>query len=398
MQGLTAPWAAALNWTATHAVYPSLLALHLPWLAGQSREIAQYFLLTTVQVSVIACVLRPLEDVWPVERWEQRQATFIDRRYTLIKLFGVLPLFTYLVLYPLSRWLGSDEDGNSAGLVSIQQGIPGLTKHPVMLFLVYYALYDFVYYLIHRLQHAIPWWWALHSLHHSQRQLSCWSNDRDHYLDDMLEALIIAGVALLFGVSPTDYALLVLLGELLQNLGHANIRLRFGPVFEKLLVDPHYHRLHHMRVDPERPTLHSCNYAFVFPIWDILFGTALYGEAARPTGVCDSMVDADNRRGMLRQQLMTLRRCWGAFRCRAGWRPGDVAFDDHYRPISTQSIDLRALEASGQPVKAATARAGGDSLTYLSVSVHEHPGLMAANQPAKNQTRSPSSPNDSIAA
>ncbi|AIF48936.1 sterol desaturase family protein [Dyella japonica] len=347
------PWASMLAWTCTHAVHPVLQWLHLSWLDSQASDIARYFLLTIAQVAIIALVLRPLESVWPAERWEQRRTTAIDGRYTLIKLFVVLPLFTYLVLFPLNQWMGGDSNGDGAGLVSIQQGVPWLAGHPLVLFLVYYAIYDFVLYVVHRLQHQIPWWWALHSLHHSQRQLSCWSNDRDHYLDDLLEALIVAGVGVLIGVAPTEYALLVLMGELLQNLGHANIRLHFGPVLGRVLVDPRYHRLHHMRVDPDQPTLHACNYAFVFPIWDILFGTALYGRAVRPTGVCDPMVDADNRHGMAGQQWTTLRRWWCAIRCRAGWVPGDVAFDERYRPVSVRHIDLHALEREGRPLRAA---------------------------------------------
>jgi sterol desaturase/sphingolipid hydroxylase (fatty acid hydroxylase superfamily) len=339
-----APWPLALHWTSLHIVHPVLLAAHLSWLDGQSGDIAQYFLLTVVQFAVIAFVLRPAEDVWPAEPWAARTTTAIDARYTALKLFVALPLFTYLVLFPLNQWMGGDSEGGGAGLVSIQQGVPWLAHHPVVLFVVYYAIYDFVYYLIHRLQHAIPWWWALHSLHHSQRQLSCWSNDRDHYLDDALEALIIAGVGVVIGVSPTEYALLVLLGELLQNLGHANVRLHFGPVLGRVLVDPRYHRLHHMRIDPERPTLHACNYSFVFPLWDILFGTALYGEQVRPTGVGDPTVDADNRYGIVGQQWTTLQRFWATIRRVDGWKPGEVVFGEGYRPIPVQGLDLRALE------------------------------------------------------
>ncbi len=360
MQAFSDLYTTLLNWTTLQAVHPALLALHLPWLLSQAPAIAEYFLLTVVQVAVIICVLRPLENVWPVEHWMQRTSTFIDFRYTLLKLFLILPLFTYLVLFPLNQWMGGDGDGDGAGLISIQAGVPWLAHHPVVLFVVYYAIYDFVYYLVHRLQHAIPWWWALHSLHHSQRQLSCWSNDRDNYLDDMLEALIVAGVAALIGVSPAEYALLVLLGELLQNLGHTNIRLHFGPVLGKILVDPRYHRLHHMQVDPERPTLHDCNYSFVFPVWDILFGTALFGEPVRPTGVCDPMVDADNQRGIVGQQWSSLRRFWGAITCRAGWMPGDVAFDQRYRPISTRHVDLHEMSGlyRDMPATAATVPQG----------------------------------------
>ncbi|PNS09700.1 sterol desaturase family protein [Solilutibacter silvestris] len=316
-------------------------------------EIVRYFLLATIQVLVIALVFRPMERRWPVEQWTDHRATRIDRAYTLIKLFGVLPLFAYGVLASLGHFFG-DDGNDAAGVISVQQFIPWFDHHPLLLFFVYYAIYDFTYYAIHRLQHAIPWWWALHSLHHSQRQIGCWSNDRDHYLDDLLESLIVAGVAVLIGVSPVEYAVIVLSGELLQNLSHANVRLRFGPVLDKLVVDPRYHRLHHMRVDPERPTLHACNYALVFPLWDIVFGTALYGEAPRPTGVGDPMVDADNRRGIVAQQLYVLKRFWGAFRCRAGWRPGDVAFNTNYRPVSVRDFDLHALEESQVPLKSSS--------------------------------------------
>lgn len=318
------------------------------------NEILQYFLFATIQVAVIALVFRPIERRWPVERWANADlaATRIDRAYTLIKLFGVLPLFAYGILTPFARLFrgGGDDAG---GLVSIQKYVPWFAHHPLLLFLAYYAIYDFTYYLIHRLQHALPWWWALHSLHHSQRRIGCWSNDRDHYLDDLLEALIVAGVAVVIGVSPVEYAVLVLSGELLQNLSHANVRLRFGRVLDKLLVDPRYHRLHHMRVDPLRPTLHACNYALVFPLWDMLFGTALYGEAPRPTGVGDPMVDADNNRGIVGQQLHALKRFWAAFRSRAGWRPGDVAFNTRYEPVSVRDFDLHALEESQVPLKGA---------------------------------------------
>ncbi|MDB5846811.1 MAG: fatty acid hydroxylase [Rhodoferax sp.] len=337
---------------ALRAIVPFLAWSHLaPWTAPP-REIAEFLLLALVQVLVIACVFRPLESLMPLEPWADRQATRIDRSYTLVKLLGVTPLFTYLVLEPLSRIGGGAVDGSDEGLTSVQHWLPWLNGHPVVLFMVYLVLFDGLQYAVHRLQHAIPWWWALHSLHHSQRQLSCWSNDRDHYLDDFLEAMILAGAALLIGVAPVSYALLNLISALLENFSHANVRLRFGAVLDKLLVSPHFHRLHHMRVDPHRPDMHNCNFALVFPVWDLVGRTALYPprtEAPRATGVGDPVVDADNTRGLLAQQLHALRRFWVAVRCKAGWLPGDVAFDAQLRPVSVRDFDLHALEA-GTPL------------------------------------------------
>lgn len=346
------PWSMAVRGLADHVVMPVMAWSHAGAAArAEAPEIAGALLLAIVQVVLIAGVLRPLESWRPAEHWPDRHATRIDRAYTLLKLLGVLPLFTYAVMAPLGRWLGGDAPAgadDSAGLLSLQGFFPALGHHPVLLFLLYYLLFDLVQYGIHRLQHAVPWWWALHSLHHSQRQLNCWSNDRDHYLDDLFEALILAGAGVLLGTSPTEYAALILTFALLENFSHANVRLPFGRVFEKVLVGPAYHRLHHMRVDPDRPNLHNCNFALVFPVWDMLFGTALYGEPPRPTGVGDPMVEVDNQRGILGQQLGALRRFAGAVSCRAGWRLGDVAFGEDHRPVSVADFDLHALERGAE--------------------------------------------------
>ena len=41
----------------------------------------------------------------------------------------------------------------------------------------------------------------------------------------------------------------------------------------------------------------------MLPIWDILFGTAIYDGKHRPTGVDDRVIDADNGRGWIVQQV-----------------------------------------------------------------------------------------------
>ena len=49
--------------------------------------------------------------------------------------------------------------------------------------------------------------------------------------------------------------------------------------------------------NPDEPHVHDHNFAPVFPIWDMLFGTAIYDGKHRPTGVDNPLIDADNGRG-----------------------------------------------------------------------------------------------------
>jgi sterol desaturase/sphingolipid hydroxylase (fatty acid hydroxylase superfamily) len=301
-------WNVLAGWLAASVIAPSLVSLNLTTLTDSPAEIADFFMLTVLQVSIIAFVLRPLEYLFPVEK-QPRSAISIDRSYTLLKLLGLTPLFTFLILVPVSNWLGG-AGGSDEGFLQIDKFVPWFKQHQVLLFLTYFLIYDFTLYLVHRLQHAVPWWWMLHSLHHSQRHLNCWTNDRDSFVDDFLEAVIFRIVAMLIGASPTEYAGVILIGQLLESLSHTNVRISFGNIFDKVFVDPRYHRLHHMLDDPEYPGRQNCNFSFIFPLWDILFGTARYHEPLHPCGVSDPLIDADNSLGLWAQQWAVVKRFW----------------------------------------------------------------------------------------
>jgi sterol desaturase/sphingolipid hydroxylase (fatty acid hydroxylase superfamily) len=326
-------WRHLVEWTSDGIASPLLSLLQVPADAISPRELATSLLIAVIQIGIIALIFRPLESWLPAERWTDRRLTRVDRRYTLLMVLGILPLTIFLAMTPLRGLLGGDAGAGGDARIGPLHAIPLLDQHPYLLFLVYYLVFDFVYYWMHRAQHAIPWWWALHSLHHSQRQVSCWTNDRDCFVDGLLEASILACVGLVLGADPSEFALLMLVGELIQNFSHANVRIGFGRWLNTVFVGPAFHRLHHMRSDPARPGLHRCNFAQAFPLWDFLFGTALYGERPCATGVLDPVVDADNELGVIGQQWAALQRFGGAIRRRAGWIPGDVSFGAGYAPI-----------------------------------------------------------------
>ena len=319
-------WHHATAWLEIHAVIPLFGWLHVTDPSIRSGDVAEAMLTTLIQISIIAFIFRPLESIAPAEKWTDRKLTHVDRLYTLIMLLGLFPIFSYVVLMPFSQLLSGGAGEGSSSASDLKHLVPWFQTHPMVLLLVYYIIYDFTYYWMHRAQHLIPWWWAMHSMHHSQRQMSCWTNDRGCYLDGMFQSFILASVGIIMGVNIDEFALLTLTSELVQNFSHTNVRFGFGKVLDKLFVDPKFHRLHHMVVDPQRPNLHNCNFGQVFSIWDVIFGTGLYGEPTRSTGVNDPAVDADNERGLIAMQWYTLKRFWGAFRRPSGWIPGDVGF------------------------------------------------------------------------
>jgi sterol desaturase/sphingolipid hydroxylase (fatty acid hydroxylase superfamily) len=48
------------------------------------------------------------------------------------------------------------------------------------------------------------------------------------------------------------------------------------------------------------------NFAVLFPVWDILFGTADFRSAVQPTGIRDQLDGRDYGRGFLSQQWLGL--------------------------------------------------------------------------------------------
>lgn len=328
---ITQGWLALKVWLATHLITPTFSFLQINDASLQPDAVAEATMYALLQIFIIAFIFRPLESLAPAERWANREHTKIDRLYTLIMLLGLFPLFSYIVLQPFGR-LFSSEDAVASGVHGLRAWVPWFDQHEYVLLFVYYVIYDCTYYWIHRMQHMIPWWWALHSMHHSQRQLSCWSNDRGSYLDGVIQSFILAGVGVVMGIDIEDFALLTLLSELVQNFSHTNTTLGFGWL-SRLLVDPKFHRLHHMVADHEKPGFHNVNFGQVLSLWDQVFGTSLYGEPVHPTGVADPVVDADNSRGLVMMQWYTLKRFWGAFKRKSGWQPGDVSFGEDYAPV-----------------------------------------------------------------
>lgn len=128
---------------------------------------------------------------------------------------------------------------------------------------------DLLEYWYHRLAHTLPWLWPLHAVHHTPVRLSTLKGPRHHVFYFWGRGLLVWVPLLLVGVPPGlvvwQFVAVVLAGA----PAHANIAFRIPAFVHRLVVTPEFHRLHHS-LDAKQG---NSNYATVFPIWDMLFGT-----------------------------------------------------------------------------------------------------------------------------
>ena len=266
-------------------------------------------------------LFRPLELWRPVEHWAERRAVRTDVVYTLVHKLGIVPALMFVVLTPIGAMIDGYLRFQGYIPPALEQLLPALRDWPFVTFIVYIVVLDLGEYWRHRLQHRLPWWWALHSLHHDQRQMTLWSDDRNHLLDDMLATVWSGTLALLIGVAPAEFPLVVIAFRVIESLSHANVRLGFGRLGSPLLVGPQYHRVHHAVEHARAPfdRARGCNFAVILPVWDIVFGTwhPARHPANRdepgfpPTGVA-GLADAATSCGFVRHQLDGFRRLWAA--------------------------------------------------------------------------------------
>lgn len=142
----------------------------------------------------------------------------------------------------------------------------------VVLAIVGIDLFDwFAHYGSHRLEPL----WRLHSVHHSQEELSILSTFRTHPLVHLGFVVTAIPVLVLAGNNATP-AFLLTAFACFGALPHANVRWSYGRV-GRWIISPTYHRIHH------RPTGRlDINIGTIFTVWDRMTGRAIFPDPAMP--------------------------------------------------------------------------------------------------------------------
>ncbi len=296
-------------------VQPLMFAAGLSNLLEDGYRATGWLLVGLVQIAVMVLVFGALQRWRPVEPVTDRAAVRVDIVYTLIHRLGLVRVLLFFALDPLWTALAAALRLQGFAGWSLDGLWPGVTDIGWISFLMYLLLFDAVDYALHRAQHGFGWWWQLHALHHSQRQMTMWSDNRNHLLDDLLRDSVFVLVALLVGIAPAQFIAVVAATQLLESLSHANLRLSFGPVLGRVLVSPQFHRSHHgigAGHESRGPgSLGGHNFAVLFPVWDLLLGTARLDGGYPATGIRDQLDGRDYGRGFWRQQWLGLKRVAG---------------------------------------------------------------------------------------
>ena len=338
-------FSAGQQWLFEAVVQPLMFVAGLGNLLEDGYAATGWLLVGLLQMAVLVAVIGPLQRWRPVEAVTDRATIRTDIVYTLIHRLGLFRIALFFTVDPLFDAAFGALRAAGYGTLHLDQVWPGVTDGAVVSLLIYLVIFDFVAYWTHRAQHQSGWWWRLHSLHHAQRQMTMWSDNRNHLLDDVLVDVIIVLVAQAIGVAPGQFIAIVALTQLSESFQHANVRVSFGRIGERLWVSPRFHRLHHAigighespvkarkfsagppqgKLDPSGGSelreassvgatkLGGYNFGVLLPWWDVMFGTANFKPGYQPTGVRDQVETGRfYGRGLLSQQWVGLKRLLG---------------------------------------------------------------------------------------
>ena len=183
-------------------------------------------------ISFVICT--PLERFWPLTSRPKRNSIAADVTYAFFVRIVLFPLIAYFEF----NWLRLSLDGflHAHGIAppSLPALIPVLASWPAAVFVANFAILDLSDYWRHRISHRIGWWYGIHSLHHAEEQLTFWSDDRSHVLEDAITYVWLIAVGLAIGAPSMQFPFLILLLPPSRHMSTRDTRVGYGWLGEHL--------------------------------------------------------------------------------------------------------------------------------------------------------------------
>jgi sterol desaturase/sphingolipid hydroxylase (fatty acid hydroxylase superfamily) len=228
----------------------------------------------------------------------------------------------YIIDTPLSLLILFPVAGVLRGLFDHYLGFLSLgpaTVWPVYLQIIAALLLaEFFIWFNHFARHKIRTLWFFHAVHHSQKEINVFTDNRAHIVDLLVGSLLSFIPFFIFHVS--NYYAVVLIGiykPIHNRFIHANIKINLGWL-GWLFTSPQFHRVHHS-IEAEHA---DKNFGVYFSIYDYLFGTACKSRDVYPkTGISDSRFPTEERvrvtelpKNLVRQTVYPFKQIWGMVR------------------------------------------------------------------------------------
>ena len=138
-------------------------------------------------------------------------------------------------------------------------------------FVAGFLILDLLFYMVHRCEHAMPFLWRFHAMHHSDPDVDVTTSVRHHPVEYLLAAGFYWVAILALNIPVIVVTVHGLAVFTAAAVTHGNIR--FPGWLERLLkpfvITLDLHLVHHS-MSPEEA---NANFGAIFSVWDRLFGT-----------------------------------------------------------------------------------------------------------------------------
>lgn len=140
-------------------------------------------------------------------------------------------------------------------------------SHAIIYWIMLLVLEDFVFYWLHRFDHEVRLFWAVHVTHHSSTHLNFSVGFRSSVFQPLYRFIYFIPLALV-GFKPLDIVFIYSATQIWGILVHTELIDKMGWL-EHVLVTPSHHRVHHA----SNPKYLDMNMGMFLIIWDKIFGT-----------------------------------------------------------------------------------------------------------------------------
>ena len=209
-----------------------------------------------------------IENAFPLfkfeyKKWQHAGVNFFFTFTTIVINF----LLAFLLL-KTADWTIENQFG-------ILQWLPTM---PIGLYtIVGLLLLDFIgAYLVHWIEHKVPFLWRFHLIHHTDTWIDTTSANRHHPGESVIRFAFTTLGVFIVGSPMWMVFMYQTLSVVATQFTHANICLpkKFDRLLSYLIVSPDMHKIHHHYKLPYTDS----NYGNIFSIWDRLLGTFSYME------------------------------------------------------------------------------------------------------------------------